>query len=224
MFNLGMYRHFTKSQLRAALELLKWRPQAEVLAARSGVKIGTLNKYLAAEGPERLGPANQAKIAKTMTLAGIEFLDTGGVQPKPVLTVLEGDDVNNLVLDDIYYSLKDTGGEVLICGLSEIPPEDERYADVKAHVERLQDAGITERILIEKGDTNLIAPTEWYRSLPQNNFNNAPYQIYGNKIALKNWGPPQRIIVIEDEQLAVTMRTTFNYLWDEAAPVRRRRS
>lgn len=151
----------------------------------------------------------------------MSFTDQGGVEPcDNLLTVLKGEDANYRILDDIYHTLKDKGGEILIAGLTEVEESDkERYDFLVGHLDRLQEAGITERILIEEGDTNFVAPVEWYRYLPKDKFSNTPFQVYGDRIAMKEWGPPQRIVVIEHPRFAATLRNLFDLVWEQATPV-----
>ncbi len=209
----------SSDKVRAARGLVNW--SQEELARRTGLHIDTIRK--GERGVSDFSHKSAKAIVYALDLAGVE-ITSDGVRFKNIVSILEGDDANNRVLEDIYASLKDVGGEVLIAGLTELPPDHKSYPFVKAHIERLQEAGISERILIEEGDMNLIGPSEWYRYLPRNRFNDSPFQIYGSKIALKNWGPPQRIVVIEDEQLVKTARNMFDILWDIASPVKEGRS
>jgi len=132
--------------------------------------------------------------------------------------VLEGEDANARLLDDIYHSLKDQGGEVLIAGLAEQTQEDkEAVGRLDRHLERLKRSKISERILIEEGDTNFVAPAHWYKWLPKGYFSGIPFQAYGSKVALIDWGPPQEILVIDHEKFAHAFGTLFDVVWNLAA-------
>ena len=202
-----------------ARALLNWT-QPE-LAERCGLAVMTVSKFEKGDPDARPEARTLRKIATVFEIAGVSFTGQGGVEPcDNLLTVLEGEDANYRILDDIYHSLKDTGGEILIAGLTEVDESDkERYDFLVGHLERLQEAGITERILIEEGDTNFVAPPDWYRYLPKDKFNNTPFQVYGNRIAMKEWGPPQRIVVIEHPRFAATLRNLFDLVWEQATPV-----
>jgi transcriptional regulator with XRE-family HTH domain len=161
------------------------------------------------------------KIANAFEITGIVFTADGGVRPSnDWMRVIEGPDANAQVLEDIYQSLMQTGGEVLIAGLTELPLEDiEGRKKLQKHIDRLREAGITERILLRQGDYNLIAPHDWYRWLQTEEMGDTPFQLYGQRIALIEWGPPQKVILIDHPKFAATFRNLFNAVWDFAQPV-----
>jgi len=158
------------------------------------------------------------KIAVALEDAGVRFTDSGGVEPmQDLIRTLEGPDANSRLLEDIYVSLKDTGGEVLIAGLSEIDESaGDAYTFLVDHLDRLQKAGISERILVSEDETRFVAPLHWYRQLPRNQFSNTPFQLYGNRLAMIQWGPPQKILLIEQADIAKTFRSLFDFAWDQA--------
>ena len=205
------------SQCRMARAHLNW--SQEDVATRAGVNINTVSKFEKAEG--QTASETVEKIAMVFELAGITMLPGGGVAPEgSVVTVLEGADANVRVMEDVYHGLKETGGEVLIAGLKEARPGDgERRTFVEDHIRRLIDAGITERVLLPYGDENLIAPAGWYRWLPEKAELGAPFQLYVDKIAMKDLGPPQRIVVIQHPLFAATMRGLFDLVWQTALPI-----
>lgn len=189
------------------------------LAERCGVSAQTISNFERDAGHAEARTA--AKIATVLEVAGIRLLPSGGIEPRnDLITVLEGDDAGWRLLDNIYDTLKEDGGEVLIAGLREADPsETARRQQLERHISRLQEAGITERILIEEGEKNLIAPQAWYRWLPSAHFSNTPFQVYGDRIALRDWGPPQRIVLVEHPGFAATFRNLFDVAWQHAKPV-----
>lgn len=208
----------TPTQMRAARAMLDI--SQGVVAEHLGIAANTLSKI--ESGQSDVSVSRNADIQKFYEREGIAFTENDGVKwSDNLVTVLEGDDANRSVLEDIYKTLKDTGGEVLIAGLSEIKKEDnsERYEFLVDHIQRLKDISVTERMLIEEGDNNFIAPVEWYRYLPKGTFSNTPFQIYGDKIAMKEWGPPQRIVIIEHRRFANTFRAMFDFVWDQAQKI-----
>ena len=211
----------TPAQCRMARALLDWT-QPE-LAERCGLAVMTISKFEKEEGTAVPEVRTLQKITTVFEIAGVVFTDAGGVEPKSnFVTVLEGKDVNNAILDDVYETMKNKkGAEVLIAGLSEVDADQkEKYAFLQAHLKRLKAAGITERILINKGDRNIVAPAEWYRYVPQGQFDNAPFQIYDNKIVMKEWGEKERMLIIEHSNFANTLRNMFNIVWDQSEPVK----
>lgn len=209
--------YLTPAQCRMARAYLQWS-QPE-LAERAGLVAMTVSKFESGSG--HTGNDTIAKIAGVFELAGIEMLANGGVAPsRGLVTVLEGPDANYRVMDDVFHTLKEQGGEVLIAGLSEAAPnETERRAFVLDHIEKLKSAGITERILLKHGDRNVLAPADWYRWLPASARIGAPFHLYGNKIAMKDLGPPQRIVVIEEAVFAATVRGLFEIVWLASSPI-----
>jgi transcriptional regulator with XRE-family HTH domain len=206
--------------LRGARGILGW--SVAELAAKSNVSVATINSFeqnSVSRRGAKLSQTTVLKILYALENAGIEVTEDGVRRKDLKSFVLRGEDANKLLLDDIYKTLKDKGGEVLISGLSENKPGDATYELVVSHVNRLKKTGITERLLIAKGDTNLIAPKEWYRWFPDDQFNTSPFYLYGNRLALAEWEAPQKVIVIDNPNLAKTYRVMFDAIWKRALPV-----
>jgi transcriptional regulator with XRE-family HTH domain len=206
--------------LRGARGVLGW--SVAELAKQARVSASTISSFeqnaLGRQG-SILSQKTIQKICTAFEKSGVQ-ITANGIQKKDIkYAIFRGEDANKRLLDDIYESLKGTKQEILICGLSEAKPGDANYDFVVSHVERLKKAGVTERILIRKGDTNLIAPLEWYRWFPTKKFNSSPFQLYGNKIAMIDWGPPEKIVVVDHEHFAETYRVMFDALWDVAERV-----
>ncbi len=206
------------AQCRAARALLNW--SQPILAERSGI---TVNPIISFEKESGSKPAARTmrRIVHTFDLAGIAFTDNGGVEwQNNLVTILEGDEANSELLEDIYHTLKAKGGEVLIAGLAEPGEENQELRNfIEGHVERLQSAKISERILIEEGDSNIIAPSHWYRWVSGKNFSTTPFQLYGDKLAMIDWGPPQQITILHHPLYAQTFRNLFEQVWQHASPV-----
>ncbi|WP_350335238.1 hypothetical protein [Coralliovum pocilloporae] len=190
------------------------------LAQRSGL---TVNPIISFEkgGASKPAARTMRRIVHAFELAGIAFTKNGGVEwQDSLVSILEGDSAVKDMMDDIYHTLKDGGGEVLIAGLSEPEEEDETLTEfVHAHIQRLQDANITEKILVEEGDSNLLAPIEWHRSLAEEDFSAAPHHLYGDKLAIISWEPQQRVTILQDRLMAQTFRAMFYALWKRATPL-----
>lgn len=207
----------TGQQIAAARALLGW--DQKDIADRVGLTIAAISKI---EKGDNKGKASTLKnIQSVLEMAGIQFTASGGVEPRTdVITVLEGEDAVGLMWDDICTKFKYTGGEVLLSGITEVKESDTKaYAALKDFIKRMQDLNITERILIEEGDTNLVAPDHWYRCLPKSNFYDTHFQVYADTIAMIEWGPPRKLILIRHERFAETFKNLFNIAWDNAKPV-----
>lgn len=207
--------NITAEQCRAARAFLDWgQPE---LAERSGLTVTTISSFEKGTG-NAPSARTMRRIIQAFELAGIDFTSTGGIERKNnLITVLEGENANAELLEDIYYTLREKGGEVLIAGLAEPGDENKPLRDfILKHIERLQSANITERILIEEGDTNIIAPAHWYRWASVKNFSDTPFQLYGDKLAMIDWGPPQQITILHHPLYAQTFRNLFDQAWEKA--------
>lgn len=205
------------AQCRAARSLLAI--DQATLSQSSGVSSETISAF---ENERKEAQSRTVqKLRRALEQAGVKFTDDDGVKRRDqtLIRIVEGDDANLQIHDDIYHTLKKRGGEVLCAGVTELDESaGQRFDLLKRHIARLQEAGITERILIREGDTNLVAPREWYRWLPADYFAAAPFQVYGDKIALKDPGQRQ-ILLIEHPLFAASQTAAFNALWDLARPV-----
>jgi len=210
-------KNITPEQCRAARAILNWS-QPE-LAERAGLTVNPIVSFEKESGTQT-SPRTMRRIVRAFELAGICFTPTGGIERQnKLITILDGADANLKIHDDIYHTLKSGGGEVLCAGVKEpVESDGESYKLLKRHIARLEEAGITERILLRKGDTNIVAPREWYRWLPNIYFGKSPFQIYGSKIALKDFANNQ-ILLVNHSLFAESQSAMFDALWDVAKPI-----
>lgn len=207
----------TAKQLRAARALLSWS-QSD-LGKQSGIAVPTIANIETESTVARKDTL--AALQKTLEDNGIEFLPGNGVREKDkIITVYEGDEAEEQLLNDIYETMlkEGEGSEVLIYGLEEMDPkkEPQAFALAKAQLDRLAKAGVTERILGREGNTHFIAPWHSYRWVPAENGFKTPFFIYGTKIALNKDTSPYKSIVIDDYLFADTCRHLFNFAWNRA--------
>jgi len=199
-------------QIRSARALLDW--STADLAKISGLTLNGLNRIERSHGhPQK---ETLALIQKTFEEAGLEFLPSSGVKKKEqIIVIWEDDDAGQRLLDDVYYTLRDVGGEVLISGVDEgrsaAVVSRERMA---AHIARLRECGVKERLLIKEGDTDFIGPLETYHWIPEKYFSSDSFRVYGSKLALIVWGKPQKVIIIDDARMAESVRKLFDFVWD----------
>jgi transcriptional regulator with XRE-family HTH domain len=199
-------------QIRAARALLDW--STADLAKQTNMTVNGINKI--ERGHVQAHRETIETLESVFESAGIEFLPRSGLRKKDrMVHVLEGEDANRKLLDDVYNTLRDIGGEVLIVGLDEnlvIKDVDKKF--LEEHLVRLEKNNIGERLLVKTGDTNFIASAEIYRWMPEKYFSPYPLYIYGSKLALVSWAPTPRCIIIHDEAFAESTRRLFNYVWD----------
>ncbi len=204
----------TPTQCRAARGLLKWSQPD--LSKQAGIHIQTICAFENETGTPT--KTTLQKITIAFEKEGVELTSGHGVKLFTAsIKVLHGEEGIKEFLDDIYNTVTLTGGDVLIVNNAEPFKQKESILSyLKMHLKRLEHAGIKERILICEDDTNFLAPPESYRWLPKENFCAVPTIIYANKIAMKFWGPPARVTIINDPQYAESMRNLFEFSWKSA--------
>src|SRR5690554_6676658 len=98
----------TTAQIRGARGILGWSQQD--LAQRTGISATSIGAIENNQTTPR--ESTIATIRKTFEDGGIEFLAGSGIRMKnELINVLEGNDALDSLLDDIYASLMNTGGE-----------------------------------------------------------------------------------------------------------------
>lgn len=206
----------TPAQCRAARGLLDWSQPD--LAKQSGLHVQTISNFEADTGTPT--KTTLEKFSTAFERHGIEFIGVDGVRLKQdVIRKYEGENLGEYILDEIYNDLKDTGGEILLKGVVERKWYDTKKQQdfVENHIKRLQDANITERILIADDDDYYIAPKSWYRKMPKKYFTFYTQWIFNDKVAMMSWGETEKLIIIESPDLAFAERKTFDCLWNEVA-------
>ena len=205
----------TTAQMRGARGLVNWS-QSE-LSKRTGISTTSIGNIEA--GNTQARESTLKIIRQAFENAGIEFIGTEGMRKKnDNIYSIEGSDALDRLLDDMYGTLAKTGGEVLGFGVEEktdVTAEESRK--IQNYLDKLKAANITERLIIREGDMNLMAPVEFYKSIPKEYFSPHPFYIYGDKIALINWGTPNKIFIINSPLFSETFTRAFNCLWDNAS-------
>ena len=204
----------TTAQMRGARGLLNWS-QSE-LSKRTGISTTSIGNIEAGNTQPR--EATMKLIRQAFENSAIEFIGTEGMRVKnDNIYSIEGNDALDRLLDDIYSTLASTGGEVLGFGVEEKTElTSAEHQKISTHLEKLKNANITERLIIRQGDTNLMAPMEFYKSIPAEYFSPHPFYIYGDKIALINWSETPKIFIINSSLFVDTFTRAFNFLWDNA--------
>lgn len=204
------------AQCRAARGLLDWSQPD--LAQKCGMHVQTICAF----EKEMSTPTKTTleKITKAFEDFGIEFVGKEGVTKKQnIIRKYEGTNLGKKFLDEIYYDMKDTGGEILLKGVVENKwydtPEDTVF--LENHIQRLINANITEKILISDKDNTIVAPKSWYRKMPKKYFSFYTQWIYKNKVAMMSWGKTEKLIIIESPELFEAETKTFYCLWDKVA-------
>jgi len=198
-------------QIRAARALLDW--SRDDLATATALSADTIRRI--ESGSLQPRTSTIAAIKAAFETRGVEFLPRNGVARRDdTLNVIEGKDCYIKLMDDIYHTLKDVGGEVLFfCA-------DERTATPESLLaeNRLREAGLRFRNLIEEGNDRVIGNPEEYRTIPSAFFHNELQITYGNKVA-HCLGTKERVIIVNDKSWATMARKTFDLIWHSARPI-----
>lgn len=202
----------TIEQIRAARALIGWS-QGE-LADQAGLSQTGIARI--ENGANQPNSTTIDKIISAFEKKGIIFI-LGGVQKvQDTLIIFEGKDSLRKLQDDVYHTLQKNKGEVLLLGIDEISPDEkEDYDYTLMHIDRLKNAGIKERILVKEGKNTFIAPKSWYRAIPNKYFSPYTVFIYDTKIALTLRHPHNKVLLLDNNFFADSIKCFFNMLWDQ---------
>ncbi len=204
----------TIEQIKAARGLLDWT-QDDLARAASVSKplINTIERRIANPKVDSL-----LQIQKALEKAGVEFTEGPGVKLRSAVLktqILEGDDGFIRLLHDIFDTLKGTDKELMISGIAE-----EKYIGmgerVVKEVRRRNKHGIRTKLLSCEGDLNFLEPIAHYRWLPRAFFPTTPSYVYDHKYALLLFGPPSKVVLVENSEIAESHRRQFLAHWAAA--------
>jgi transcriptional regulator with XRE-family HTH domain len=204
-------------QIKAARALLDWTQ--EDLAKAAGLSkpmINTLERRLANPKVDTLN-----SIQKALESAGIEFTEGPGIKLQSMVLktqVFEGSDAVVRLLNDIVDTLKGTGQKVMISGVDERIYREIGGPRVVDGIKQRFKHGIRAMILSCEGDTDFLDPIEDYRWMKKEYFSTTPFYVYDNKYAIILWGPPQKVVLIENNEIAECYRKQFLAHWAVAKP------
>ncbi len=179
----------------------------EQLAQLAGVPYTTLTKV---ESGAIRNPSSQvvSKLAKALGIS----LDTLFAP-----AIYQGAGSVENIFADVLQSDLQKGDYMCISGIDEKIYLEKTPAGVTAFVSELKKRGISQKLLCCEGDTNFLEGDHIeYRWIPEKYFSSVPTYVYGNKIAILIWGPPQRAMIVENEHLAEAYRRQFLFLWEHA--------
>jgi transcriptional regulator with XRE-family HTH domain len=202
-------------QIKAARALLGWTQ--EDLAEASNLSkpmINTLERRIANPKVESL-----AAIQRALEDAGVEFTEGPGVKlcSSTLKTqVFEGRDSVVRLLNDIYDTLVGTDKELLIAGVAEQQYNEIGGRHIVELIQKRVKQGVLTKILSCEGDNNFINPVEDYRWMKKESFPTTPWYVYDNKYAHLLWGPPQKVVLIENAEIAESFRKQFLAHWASA--------
>jgi len=209
---IDKHNNINARQIKAARALLDW--SQEDLANAAGLSIATIRKIEAGSISPR--DKTMGSIISALEGKNIEFLSPDGLRLKDnEVTIIEGEDSYVRLMDDVYHTVKKGSGDVLFLYLDDsLSPESIIDSEL-----RVRKTGAKFRILAEEGDTYLYYPLEEYRWIPKKYFKKNLYIIYGDKVALCIFDGhmrtnPKRIVVIENAVLMESMKSMFDFMWE----------
>ena len=203
------------TQVRAARALLDWS-RAD-LSEKSGVGEQAIMKF------ENDGAApltrTVEKIQRVLEEAGVEFLVTGGVQPRQeTIRSYKGREGFIEFIWDVYETAKSGKSDICVSNVNEadfeywLGSEDAAYT---SKMSALKDVNF--KILIQEGDKNFSASSyAEYRWVPTEQFSAAPFYVYGDKFAMILFKTDVTVYVIENADIADAQRIQFNTAWENA--------
>jgi transcriptional regulator with XRE-family HTH domain len=209
----------TPRQIRAARALVGWSQDDLAKAASPALSRSTIADIENAKGNPSREAMESIRIALEQNR--VEFTPQEGVRIlHPLISEDDAPDANRRLLDDIYlvtsqHKLQGGSNEILIFGLRAEEDAQSSVGDdfLTAHVQRLKDAGLKEKILCGSEARKFIAPRSSYRRLAELDPSQNPVHIYGNRVAIVHWHPKEFVITIESEPFASALRSMFNLLW-----------
>ncbi|MGK7924206.1 MAG: hypothetical protein AB4290_02950 [Spirulina sp.] len=131
--------------------------------------------------------------------------------------VHEGDNIVQVVLEDIARTFGTGGGTVHFSGIDthkflSVNPE-----QILTQLQQLVEQGIEHQILTHPENMpRLQASQVTCRWMPEHFFSPTPICVYGHKVATIAWGSPHRAVVIEDFSVADAYRKQFLWMWSQA--------
>ncbi len=200
-------------QSRAARGLLGWTQ--ETLAKEVGISKVSINNF--ERGQTDLKSDTLKSLEAAFERHDIEFPDEYGVRRRTdSVQVLKGEDYLNTLWDDIFNTLKSTGGEVLITNVDEKRTLDIEQDKLIQHLDRLKEYGIKERLLSCDGDNFFLMPKEYYRWISKElfTFGSSTY-IYADRVAFQIWRE-KMIVLIQSKEAHAAEKSRFEHLWQTA--------
>lgn len=208
----------TTAQIRGARGVLNWS-QSD-LAERTGISATSIGSIENGQSTPRASTLNT--IQKAFEQAGIEFIGSEGLRLRTGdVRVYNGKQGLIDFYDNVYDSVKNTGGEILVSNVDEklFVKSLGEYADT--HIQRMTALGnVSYKILIREGDTYTPGSSyAAYRWIPKELFSSVPFYVYGDKLAIILFDTNVTIIVLDYAAISGAYRTQFADMWERSRPV-----
>lgn len=203
--------------MRAARAILD-QSQGQV-ATQLGIAPNTLSKI---ESGQADPPASRVQqIQSFYEMNGLEFTEADGVRKKrSEIAVLKGRDGFLRFYREVLRVAKLQGGQFLVSNVNEALFDYWLGDKLNEYVEEITSIkNLSYKVLIKEGDYNFAA-SEYadYKWIPENNFTNIPFYIFGNSMAmiLFKGHIDVSVYMIGEEELTKAQREIFYKNWDDA--------
>ena len=191
--------------VRAARALLNWSQQE--LADNCGMDVTSI-RYLET-GKTNPSTKTVQKIETAFERASVGMGANGVKLIDNTIYEFKGDNWYLDLLDDVYETLMDQGGEFLVMFADDAlsPPE------VNARYRKIRNLGhVKMRQLIEDGNEYILGAFPEYKYVPSKFFSNNVILIYGDKVA-ECTSDNTKAVVFNDEINAAAFKNIFEYMW-----------
>jgi transcriptional regulator with XRE-family HTH domain len=205
----------TVEQIKAARALIGWSQKE--LGERASLSQTAITNIEV--GKFRPTTQTMEAIHQAFNASGLEFIQ-GGVRLRPsAIITVRGEDYARQIMDMAYAELINTGEkEILLNGVDFSDFDDDFWDIVETHIERLQDSGCAQRILMSPNNfsSDVVGPLSWHRRLSRDVFDaTTPTMIFTDHYAMML--PDQREwLIIKNRSLAENQRRVFKFLWENA--------
>ncbi len=201
----------TLQQIKGARGILDWTQ--DDLAKAAGVsRLALHNLENGATNPR---VETLRRIQKALEQGGIEFI-SGGCRIKEQtldVSIYEGPDALLRVYDDMIDVFTGSGGVCYISGVDEKKFVEACGDQFQDYMKRFDKLGVIDNMLAIEGDVNFVEATRYYRWVPEEIFSQVPYMIYADRYAIILWGPPLKIVLIRNKDIAASYLKQFKAHW-----------
>src|SRR3989344_2660082 len=130
----------------------------------------------------------------------------------PQLNILQGKSIFRICMND-QISTMHTKRDLLMISSDEKTYEETDPIYIQRYLQKEQETGCKEKVIIKKGGYQLEAKHIEYRELPLKMIGNASLFVYANRVSFLLWGNPNNLIIIKNQEVADTYTRQFNVLW-----------
>ena len=117
-------------------------------------------------------------------------------------------------VNDIFETLNGTKKILRVAGVDEERYKNEGGRKIVEAIHKRNKNGIMTRLITHEDAKTFIEPREYYRLCAHQHFPSTPYYVYDNKYAIYLWGPPRKVVMIENQEIADSYAKQFDALWN----------